>query len=443
MAITGGAVTGQLLANYLTKFGGYFDALPEIHTIADLLPFEQKAKLGSKYEVSFLVGMEHGHTASRQGGLYNLNPAVGAELQKAELDGSTITMRAQYAWDDVYASLNGSDASYNDIMSLKMKALGKGASLYRDLALAYGPGSGSVLSANIGVVKTTASATIAVSGTAGAPIFLTRKSYIRGLWPSMRNAYVDIYQSDGTTLRAANVRVVGVPNQRKTAVTFALSSQAGYVTTSGGTGITITAGDLIVPAGWKGQSCIGLEAIMRTQTGTLFTVNMAEITPFRTPLFDAADGPLTLQLIREWAALIADNGSTQGGTLMTSGSAHAALANEYSAKNRDTSQGGEKKQGETGLAFDTPAGLIKIDVWDASKQGEAMYIANSSRAYRVGATDNTMRPIKGLNEGFLTPLIDQPGLQSSIYSNQAPFCENGWHNFFVENIVSSGDSQES
>jgi hypothetical protein len=441
MTITGGAVTGQLLANFLTKFGGYFDALPEINTIADLLPFEQKAKLGSKYEVSFLVGMEHGHTASRQGGLYTLKPAVGAELQKAELDGSTITMRAQYAWDDVYASLNGSDASYNDIMSLKMKALGKGASLYRDLALAYGPGAGSVLGANIGVVKTTAGAALNADLTNGVSIFLTKSSFIRGLWPSMRNAYVDIYQSDGTTLRCSNVRVIGVPNQRKTQVTFVASSETGYV--SSAPGATVAANDVIVPAGWKGQSCIGLESIMRTQTGTLFTVNMATITPFRTPLFSANNGPLTLQLIREWAALIADNGSTQGGQLMCSGSAFAALANEYSAKNRDTSQGGVKKQGESKLIFETPAGDIDVTVWNLAKQGSAMYVANSARAYRVGTTDNTMRPIKGLNEGFLTPLIDQPGLQSSIYSNQAPFCENGWHNFFVEDIVSPGDSAES
>lgn len=441
MTITGGQVTGQLAANYLTKYGGYFDALPEINTLADLLPFEQKAKLGEHYEVSFLVGMEHGHTASRAGGLYNLNPAIGAELQKASLDGSTITMRAQYAWDDVYASLNGSDASYNDIMSLKLKALGKGASLYRDLALAYGPGAGSVLSSNIGVVKTTATATLAADLVNGVSVFLTTKSYIRGLWPSMRNAYVDVYQSDGTTLRAANVKVIGVPNQRKTAVTFVASSATGYVTTSAGA-VTLTAGDIIVPVGWKGQSCIGMEAIMKTQTGTLFGVNMATITPFRTPLFDAANGPLTLQLIREWTSLIADNGSTEGGTLMVSGSAFSALANEFSSKNRDTSAGGVKKQGESGLLFDTSAGDVKVQVWNLAKQGCAQYYANSARAYRVGSTDNTMRPIKGLNEGFLTPLIDQPGLQSSIYSNQGPFCENGWHNFFVDNIVSSGDAQE-
>jgi hypothetical protein len=418
-------ITPALIGNYKIKYGGYFDALPEINTIAELLPFRQEQKIGEKYQVSFLAGLEHGQTASRQGGLFDLNEAIGAEVPRAELDGSTIMMRAQYSWDDVYASLNGSNTSYNDIMSLKMKAKGKGASLYRDLALAYGPGSGSVLASNIGVIATTAAGALSTA----RDIFITKPSYIRGLWPSMRNALVDIYQSDGTTLRVDNVKVVGQPNQAKTAVRFFKA----------GSGVTPQQGDLIVPKGWRLNSCLGLEAIMRTQTGTLFGVNVEEISQFRTLKFDAANGPLSRKLIREFGALIADNQSKQGGRLMVAGSAFAALAEEYSSLNRDTSKGGVKKQGESKLIFETPAGDIEVVVWDLAKQGQAMYVANSSNAYRVGTTDNTMRPIKGLNEGFLTPLIDKSGCQSVMYSNQAPFVEENWHNFIVDNIASPGD----
>lgn len=421
-------ITPALLANYKIKYGGYFDALPEINTIAELLPFTQKAKVGEKYQVSFLAGVEHGQTASRAGGLFDLNAAIGAELQRAELDGSTIMMRAQYAWDDVYASLNGSDTSYNDIMSLKMKAKGKGASIYRDLALAYGPGAGAVLASNIGVVKTTVGALSTARN-----VFLTKGSFIRGLWPSMRNALVDVYNSDMTTLVVADVQVLGVPNQNKTQVRFYKA----------GSSAVMTANDVIVPKGWRLNSCIGMEAIMKTQTGLLFGVDVGEITQFRTPNFSAANGPLTRKLIREWGALIADNGSKEGGQLMVAGSAFAALAEEYSAFQQDTSKGGVKKQGESRLIFETPAGNIDVVVWDLAKQGQAKYFANSANAYRVGTTDNTMRPIKGLNEGFLTPLIDKSGCQSVMYSNQAPFCEQNWHNFFVSDIVSPGDVAEA
>ena len=31
-------ITAALLANYKTKYGGFFDALPEINTLAELLP---------------------------------------------------------------------------------------------------------------------------------------------------------------------------------------------------------------------------------------------------------------------------------------------------------------------------------------------------------------------------------------------------------------------
>jgi hypothetical protein len=426
-------ISAALQGNFRIKYGPWIDALPEINSMAEALPFQpQSRRPGEKYRVPFLSGIEHGQTASRAGGLFTLNAPIGAEVPYAELDGSTIIMRAQYAWDDVYASLNGNDmsgggdaGSYQDTMSLKMKAVGMGGSLYRDLALTYGPGATTTAASNIGVVKTTAGGTLATA----RDVFLTKASWIRGLWPSMKNALVDVYQSDGLTLRASDVVVQGVPNQNKTTVRFFKS----------GSGATMTANDIIVPKGWVGQSCIGLEAVMKTQTGALWGIADVSVIPqFRSLTFDAA-GPLTRKLIRQYAAIIADNGSKKGGKLKLSGGAFAQLAEERSTTGRDTTAGGVKRQGESALVFETPAGDIAVEVWDLAKQGQALYLANSANAYRVGTTDNTMRPIKGLNEAFLTPLIDQSGCQSMMYSNQAPFVEQNWHNFLITGIVSDGD----
>ena len=427
-------LTPALQGNFRIKYGPWIDALPEIDTIASMLPFQPKEyQPGEKYRVPFLAGIEHGQTASRAGGLFNLNKPKGAEVPYAELDGSTIIMRAQYALDDVYASLNGqSNGAYQDVMSLKMKAKGMGASLYRDLALSYGPGAGSVLAANIGVVSTTATAV-----NTSPSVRLTKASFIPGLWPSMKNALVDIYQSDGTTLRAGNVQVLGLTNNNKTQVKFGVSTVSGEATVN--PAAVVTAGDIIVPQGWKGGSCIGIEAMANTQTGTIFTVDLTNIPIFRWSQFDAAAGPLTRKLIREWGARASQFGCKQGGVLKVAASAFAGLAEEFSALNRDTSMGGVKKQGETALVFETPAGLISVEVWELAKQSQAIFFAKSANGYRVGATDNTMRPIKGINEAFLTPLIDQPGLQSMMYSNQAPFFDRPWHNFIVSNIVSPGD----
>lgn len=430
-------ISAALQGNYRIKYGPWIDALPEINSFAEALPFQpQSRRPGEKYRVPFLSGIEHGQTASRAGGLFDLNEPIGAEVPYAELDGSTIIVRAQYAWDDVYASLNGNNmqgggdaGSYQDAMSLKMKAKGMGGSLYRDLALAYGPGATSVCASNIGVVKTTAGGTLATARN----VFLTKASYIQGLWPSMKNALVDVYQSDGTTIRETGVTVIGVPNQNKTLVTFYKQ----------GSTATMTANDIIVPFGWCGQSCIGVEPVMKTQTGSLWGISDVSVIPqFRSLTFDAG-GPLTRKLIRQYAAVLAANGSKKGGRLKLSGSAFSSLAEEYSGQNRDTSKGGVKRQGESSLVYETPAGDIAIEVWDLAKQGQAMYIANTSNAYRIGTTDNTMRPIKGLNEAFLTPLIDKAGCQSMLYSNQAPFVEQNWHNMLITGIVSDGDIQDS
>lgn len=427
-------ITPALIGNFRTKFGPFIDALPEITTIANDLPFQgQERRPGEKLRVPFLAGISHGQTASRAGGLFPLNAAVSPEVPYAEIDGSTIMLREQFCWDDVYASLNGNSmdgggnaGSYMDTMSLYIKSMGMGGSLYRDLALAYGPGGGSVLASNIGVISTVAGGTLATAQN----IRLTRASYMAGLWPVMRNALVDIYQSDLTTLRVADVKILGVPDQNKTQVRMIKS----------GSGITLQANDVIVPKGWRLNSAIGLEAMANTQSGTLHGVNVSEIAQFRWLKFNAGGNAVTREMVREWCSRVAVNGSKKGGKLKVPPSVYASIAEQHATQNPvDNKGGGEKVIGESGLKFETPAGWVAVEVWDCAKQGQIMYIANTSNTYRVGTTDNTMRPIKGINEGFLTPLIDSSGAQVCMYSNQAPFAEQPWHNFIVDGIVSHGD----
>lgn len=426
--------------NFRIKYGPWIDALPEPGTLAELFPFRQQAKIGEKYRVPFTAAIEHGQTASRAGGLFAYRPAIGGQTPYAELDGSTIVMRAQVSWDDIYASLNGNSmsgggnaASYQDMMSLKVKHLGQGGQLYRELALGYGPGPTSTAAANIGVVSTTGAAI-----NAGAQnIRLSRASFIPGLWALMKGALVDVYQSDGTTIRSTNVEILGVPTQTKTQIRVGVSTVSGAAT--GTPAAVITSGDIIVPAGWVGQSAIGVEPMFATQTGTIFGVDITTISQFRALEFDASNGPLTRALIRSYMATLSYNGSKKGGTWMVCGGAFSALAEEQSGQVRDTTMGGSKKQGETGLAFDTPGGPVEIKVWDLAKQGQAMYFANTADPYRVGTTDLTMRPIEGISENFLTNLPDYNGCQIQNYANQAPFVSQPWHCARVKNLQSTGD----
>jgi hypothetical protein len=431
---------GRLDANFRTKYGGWIDnTLPEVNTLASKMPFSQKGKIGNKYSISFLIGHEQGVTYSRAAGLFDYRQPISAEAVDAELDGSTILVRTQYSWDEIYASLDVNDpaaltnaGAYNDIMSLKMKAKGMSGSTRRDMALAYGCGSGAVAAANIGVVKTTAAGSLATP----RAVFLTRASWIRGLWPSLKNALVDVYQSDGTTLRASNVQVYGVPNGSKTQVTFGPSTVAGEATSN--TAAIMTANDIIVPAGSKGQSCIGIEAMQTQQTGSLFGIPLDTTAQFRT-IKETLGGAPTRKFIREMCSRSKDNGNTSGGVLLVSGGAWTHIAEAFSSSFRDTNAGGAKLQGETSMSFDTPCGRVELVDWPLCKQGQMHFLANDCGMYRVGTTDNTMRPIKGLSEGFLNPLEGKAGCQSILYSNQAPFIELGWHNWMVDGVVSDGD----
>jgi hypothetical protein len=431
---------GRLDSNFRTKYGGWIDnTVPEINTLAARMPFSQKGKIGNKYSISFLVGIEQGVTYSRAAGLFPYRAAIGAEATDAEIDGSTIVVRTQYSMDEVYASLDVNDPSaltnagaYQDVMSLKMRAKGLSGSLRRDLALAYGPGSGAAAASNIGVVSTTAAGDL----TTTRNVRLTRASWIRGLWPSLKNGLVDVYQSNGTTVRALNVQVYGVPAGNKTQITLGPSTVTGEATSN--TAAVIAQNDIIVPAGSKGASCLGVEAIQLQQTGTLFGIPLDTVTQFRTNK-ETLGGPPTRKFIREMCARSRDNGLTSGGVLMVSSGAEAHIAEAFANSFRDTSSGGQKLQGETGMSFDTPCGRVELQSWDLCKQGQIHFFANDCGMYRVGTTDNTMRPIKGLQEGFLAPLEGTSGMQSILYSNQAPFIELGWHNWIADGVASDGD----
>lgn len=432
-------ISANYNGNFRIKYGPWIDALPEPGTLAEIFPFKQQAKIGEKYRVPFTAAIEHGQTASRAGGLFALNPAISGKTPYAELDGSTIVMRAQVSWDDIYASLNGNSmsgggnaASYQDMMSLKVKHLGQGGQLYRELALGYGPGATSTAASNIGVVSTTAAAV-----NTSPSVRISRASFIPGLWPLMMNALVDVYQSDGTTLRAGNVQVLGVPSQTKTQVKFGVSTVTGKATVN--PTAVITANDIIVPAGWVGQSCIGVEPMFATQTGTIFTVDITTISQFRALEQDNSNGPLTRALIRAYLATLSYNGSKRGGRLAVCGGAFSALAEEQSGQVRDTTKGGDKLQGETSLTFQTPGGEVEVFVWDLCKQGQAIYFANTADCYRVGTTDLTMRPVEGISENFLTNLTDYNGCQIQNYANQAPFVSQPWHCMRIKNIQSTGD----
>lgn len=417
----------SITGNFKQRYGRWIEPLPDEHTLADFgdfIPGENRPGLGYNFPV--LTGWEHGQTANTDGSAFTLNPAVDSQVLNANLDGATILIQSVVSYDVIYKSLNGtgqggSGGAYKTALDQSVQAMLLGGGLYRELALAYGPGTSTAIASNIGVVNTIISgATL----TAGQVVTLTVASWIPGLWVVGVNMIVDVYQSDGITARSTGpVAVVARPSPSQTRLSLL------------GPGPTAVAGDVIVPRGWKGKSCFGIEAIYNNAT-TLFGINAALVAPWQAMTFNAG-GQLTRAKIMGYAAQIATNGTKNGGRLFVSAPTFADLAEEFSGIQRYTRNNDSAKTiGTSQINYETAAGVIEVVVYQYAKLSQAFFVSNDNFR-RVGSTDLTMRPIGGGAEGFFTHMTDRSGAQMKIFSNQAPVFEMPYRNFLIFGITNA------
>lgn len=424
------ATFSNIQANFKVRYGRWIDPLPDDHTLAEFGPFvPQESRPGLSYNFPVLTGVEHGQTANVDNSAFTINAAIDSNVLLATLDGATILMQAVLSYDTIYKGLNGAGngangGAFKTAMDQAVEALLMGAALYRELALAYGPGTSTAIAANIGQVE------LSVSGAnLAAPqvVRLFVVSWIPGLWIMMQNALVDIYQADGTTVRDTGVTVQARPSPTQTRVQLFKNASVAVV----------AANDQIVPTGWRLKSCFGLEAIYNNAT-TLFGINAATVAPWRCMTFNAS-GQLTRAKLMGYGAAIATNGVKNGGTLFAVSYSFADLAEESNTLRHFINDNTIRRQGASELVYTTACGDIKVVVWQYAKAGQAMFIA-ADNFKRVGSTDITMRPIGGGAQGFFTHSINTAGAQIKCFSNQAPVFETPYRNFLITGIVNSASS---
>ena len=413
------------------RYGRWIEPLPDEHTLADFgefIPGENRPGLGYNFPV--LTGIEHGQTANVDGSAFALNPAVDSQVLNANLDGATILLQSVVSYDVIYKSLNGtgqgsSGGAYKTALDQSVQAMLMGAAMYREIALAYGPGTSTAIASNIGVVQSSIS-----GANLAAPqvVSLTTASWIPGLWILAQNMVVDVYLADGSTLRESGVKVEGRVSPSKTQLTL---SKAGSTA-------TVAAGDKIIPQGWRTKQCFGLEAIFNN-TGSIFGINASQVAAWRCMSFNAG-GQMTRAKIMSMAAAVSINGVKNGGKLFVCAPTFADLAEEANQLQRYTANTDRvKRQGASQLTYETAAGVIEVVVYQYSKQGQALFISNDNFR-RVGSTDLTMRPIGGGAEAFFTHLTNNAGAQMKIFSNQAPVLEMPYRNFIVTGIVNNSSN---
>jgi hypothetical protein len=422
---------------FQNNYGPYMNPLPSENTIAERAAFvPSNLRGGLQYYFPIRVGVSQGVTHNIDNSAFALNTAIDTPFVNAQLDGATILVRENLSYDIIAKSMNG-DASYKAQMDLTVESLSLGGELFRELNLLYGPGTASTAAANVGVVNASVS-----GANLAAPqiVNVTEATWAAGIWNMFApNGIVDIYQSDGLTLRAAEVTVQAVVSATNRLQLYKAGSSA-----------TVAQGDIIVLRGQVAKGCYGLQSILEND-GSLFGLSAATYPMWKSVEFSAGSAALTTTKIQQLMSRLKNNGlkATNGkaGTLFVSAATFADLIAELQGNtatnpggNRwnDGATGGPKTVGTDNIMVNSPCGIVDIAIHSYMKQGLAMFLPEG-KVKRVGSTDITFS-LPGTNKWFYTELTEYAGCQIRVFSNQAPVIEVPYHAGIISGIVNAAST---
>lgn len=437
------AIDPQFAADFTNRYADYLNPLPEVNSFREYLKFVPTAdRSGAQYVYPVQAAISQGQTADKSGTAFTINPArPGVELQ-AILDGTDLIMRETFPYSAMLkarngVSLQGDAAAYWDPMDKVMYTVMRGMEHYSELMLMYGCGTGATMLADIGVIAAVpvAPGTGPNYNSGTKPIVqLTADSWAAGIWNNMGSgggtgsgALVDVYQSNGTTLRIADVVVDGVVDPAQCRVQM-----------YGAGAVAVTAGDRIVPKGWLANSSAGVEGILKN-TGTFANIS-AGINPFWRARQVNVGGALTSANFVSYCSKLMPNGGTGSLTAFINPVVFADIVAGTINNTRwiNGDGGGEnkvKRQGADVLQFMTATGVVTLKRHEYMKQGQC-WILMDDEAVRVGASDITFRGANG-NEGFFLELTDKAGSEIRAISQQAALLQCPYHNLILTGITSA------
>ena len=238
MAATGAATSW---GEYLKIIQGPLENLMTEH--ADLqkeIEFEAADAEGRDLRYPMLVraphGVTHAYTGTAKRTDYNLNPPVSSRVQEIQIDGKEFTLTEDIATGMIHAA-KGGNKSDGRIVDQTLAAMRRSSQFYLELETING---GRPLT-GIGVVES-----VTDGGAGVCTIVITKATWAAGIWDELEGAPVDLYDDDGDPLRNTALSCT-VTNVAPATRTISLAGTEAELD-------TITAGDVVMPAGWYGAT---------------------------------------------------------------------------------------------------------------------------------------------------------------------------------------------
>lgn len=417
-----------LAALLTTRYGDWQRPILPPNTFTMSLPFvPSDDKSGKEFSMPIMVAISQGATPDNTGNVITLKGSRGGKNLQAILDGVNLYMQEQLSYSDLMkmsngASESGDAAAYSTGPDWVYYSMLLGLQHHSEIMALYGAGTAATMGSDIGVIDATP---VAAGGpnynSATSPtVRITGASWARLMWMNSggggdtdKGMLVDIYQSDGTTIRTTNIRVVGVADPNKCQVVL------DDTPTSSAPGAAVTAGDRIVPAGWVGSSALGVSGICQT-IGTFAGIDNTNVPQWRPQRFDCGGSAISFDLLQQFASKLRGNGFNKGVfDVWACPAVMAILTNSLFTLSRWNDNAGRdlKVTGTGALEIDTQVGKFVLHSYGYLKQGEILVIARGE-CVRIGATEQRKEGVNG--EGLVLELQGQSGTEMRAMAQFAP-----------------------
>lgn len=424
---------------YKTRYAALSNPAPSPTSLRSAFKFVGASLAsGGVYEYPIINGRAFQSVTRSVGnaGSVALRTPVQTSTAKAQVTAPDMHDSCRVTADDIMRGAENPDGSYVSPADFEVQQMLERFGLSVDFDFLYGCGTGAAsTSRSYGTIGTAGTAALN-SGT--CVIRVATSEFSEGLFQAFVGGRLDIYQSDGTTLRANEVMLVAVSDGSTNSLRVDSTAD-----TTTGAGATPQVGDILVPAGAKGKSMVGVAGLL-ANSSSIFGVDPATVPTFRAKSYAVGGTPLTVAKFfagcSRHAAVAGDGGEF---SLWVPPGTFSDLVLEREALVRTTSTEEIQVGNTMGIKVNAPCGMVRIIQSSLVKQGYAYMICESGKetesanAVMVGSQEPGLAGAGNSQGNVWTQVTGTTSQEAVAHCSIAPLLRDPSKHMFFSGIVPS------
>ncbi len=416
-------------------YGSLQNLLPEDYMLQQLIPFNEKQKVGEKYVEAVVLTGENGWTLGGSSMVaFELNPAIAGSVQQAEVQPYSSVLASLIPWGVISRSVGGGAKSFFEatkhVVKNNLRSHGKLLEIirlygqapgllgytsyysgtYRGQAFALGTGTVNGIAFTNGV------------NAASKAILFEKGSFGAGMWVGSEGAIIQQVTAAGVVVGQGKLVSVDPLN--------------GYITVdfTPTAATSATSHRICFQGQATAQEALGVVAILST-TGTLFGISTSAYSLWKGNQINNLAAKFTLANIQSGIAEAVARGALDGDIeLLVNPRTWARLVTtESGLRVFDSSyKSGEATNGFESITFYSQVGKITVRAHRMIKEGEALglHLGDWSRS---GSAEISFK-VPGVAEDIIFPVQNMAAQAFRSYSDQYIFCHAPAKSIYWYNI---------